>query len=164
MAFMAMKKNLDERARKKAFDEIFEKFDRNKNGTMYAKDFVREINNQGIKPDEEELRKICRIADSSGKITKADFEKYSRDSEIFKRLDKNKDGHVSVRELTSKAELAFKALDKDKDGFITKEEFSKIHSTMSPKQVKRVMERLDHDGDGKLDFEEFQKFIKPKKK
>ena len=27
-----MKKNLDERARKKAFDEIFEKFDRNKNG------------------------------------------------------------------------------------------------------------------------------------
>ena len=26
------------------------------------------------------------------------------------------------------------------------------------------MERLDHDGDGKLDFEEFQKFIKPKKK
>ena len=32
MAFMSMKKNLDERARKKAFDEIFEKFDRNKNG------------------------------------------------------------------------------------------------------------------------------------
>ena len=55
-------------------------------GTMYAKDFVREINNQvnelshfnrlleiigfnkGIKPDEEELRKICSIADSSGKV------------------------------------------------------------------------------------------------
>ena len=34
MAFMAMKKNLDERARKKAFDEIFEKFDRNKNGCV----------------------------------------------------------------------------------------------------------------------------------
>ena len=32
MAFMAMKKNLDERARKKGFDEIFDKFDRNKNG------------------------------------------------------------------------------------------------------------------------------------
>ena len=34
MAFMAMKKNLEERARKKAFDEIFEKFDRNKNGCV----------------------------------------------------------------------------------------------------------------------------------
>ena len=32
MAFMAMKKNLDDRARKKAFDEIFDKFDHNKNG------------------------------------------------------------------------------------------------------------------------------------
>ena len=30
-------------------------------------------------------------------------------------------------------------------------------------QAKRVMGRLDSDGDGKLDFEEFQKFIKPKK-
>ena len=30
-------------------------------------------------------------------------------------------------------------------------------------QAKRVMSRLDNDGDGKLDFEEFKKFIKPKK-
>ena len=41
-------------------------------------------------------------------ITKADFDKYSRNSEIFKALDKNKDGHVSVTEVTSKAKLAFK--------------------------------------------------------
>ena len=41
-------------------------------------------------------------------VTKSDFEKYSRDSEIFKALDKNKDGKVSARELTSKAEMAFK--------------------------------------------------------
>jgi len=53
-------------------------------------------------------------------------------------LDKNKDGRVSATELTSKAEMAFKALDKDHDGFITKEEFARIHKTMSPKQVVRV--------------------------
>ena len=32
MAFMAMRRPLEERARKKEFDEIFEKFDHNKNG------------------------------------------------------------------------------------------------------------------------------------
>ena len=32
MAFMAMNKNLNEKARKKEFDEIFIKFDHNKNG------------------------------------------------------------------------------------------------------------------------------------
>ena len=32
MAFMAMKKNLDERAKKKALDDIFTKFDHKRNG------------------------------------------------------------------------------------------------------------------------------------
>ena len=37
MAFMAMRKNLDERARKKEFDEIFLKFDHNRNGKWTAR-------------------------------------------------------------------------------------------------------------------------------
>lgn len=79
-----MKKNLDERARKKAFDEIFDKFDRNKNGcdkvliiwlfiymifkgTMYAKDFVREINNQvkRIVVQRQRLKCLVLIRESS---------------------------------------------------------------------------------------------------
>ena len=68
-------------------------------------------------------------------------------------------------------------MDKDHDGYISKSEFASINKYMSPKQVlfvgkyrilntmcqvKRVMGRFDNDGDGKLDFEEFQKFIKKK--
>ena len=95
MAFMAMKKNLDERARKKGFDEIFDKFDRNKNGlyhdidhwhdscmqnlycnfwwsffpgTMYVKDFLRELKMQDIKVSDSELEKICKIADKTGRV------------------------------------------------------------------------------------------------
>ena len=79
---------------------------------------------QGIKITDEEMEKISSMADKSGlvilkshksdilpiifQMRKADFEKYSRDSQIFKDLDKNKDGHVSVTEVTSKAEMAFK--------------------------------------------------------
>ena len=40
-------------------------------------------------------------------ISRADFETYFQDSEIFKALDKNHDGHVTLTEATSKAELAF---------------------------------------------------------
>ena len=35
MAFMAMRRNLDERARKKELDEVFNKFDRNKDGRFF---------------------------------------------------------------------------------------------------------------------------------
>ena len=38
MAFMAMRKNLDERAKKKGLDEIFDKFDHNKDGEKAEKD------------------------------------------------------------------------------------------------------------------------------
>ena len=34
MAFMAMKKNLDDRAKRKALNEIFAKFDHNRNGKL----------------------------------------------------------------------------------------------------------------------------------
>ena len=85
MAWMAMKKNLDERARKKGFDEIFMKFDHNKNGRIkkkyhetfiwenilgkiYVKDFVREIKMQGVKVGDADLEQICKIADKSGQV------------------------------------------------------------------------------------------------
>ena len=43
MAFMAMRKNLDERARKKELDAIFSKFDRNHNGERVGKYYDAQI-------------------------------------------------------------------------------------------------------------------------
>ena len=40
MAFMAMRKNLDERQRKKNFDEIFKKFDHNHNQRVAIREFT----------------------------------------------------------------------------------------------------------------------------
>jgi len=157
---MAMRKNLDERARKKAFDAIFKRFDYNHNGKLFIKDFVEELEMQEIHLDEEEIEKISGFADAEGQISRADFNQYCRHSHLFQSLDKNKDGVVSDIEVTSKAELAFKALDKNHDGFISRKEFTKISKNLTSDQISAVLDKFDKDGDGKLDYEEFKKLLK----
>ena len=44
MAFMAMRKNLDDRHRKKNFDEIFKKFDHNHNQRVSIREFTEVLN------------------------------------------------------------------------------------------------------------------------
>ena len=91
---------------------------------MYVKDFLKEIDKLNIKIGQEELDEINRISDSTGKvsqnisffkqvtpfiqITKAEFEKHCHHSEVYKALDKNRDGTIASHELDSKAEMAFK--------------------------------------------------------
>jgi hypothetical protein len=81
---VAMRKNLDERARRKAFDAIFKRFDYNHNGKndetnkinikklnlgkLFIKDFVDELEMQEILLDEEEIEKISAFADAEGQV------------------------------------------------------------------------------------------------
>ena len=86
MAFMAMRKNLDDRARKKGLDSIFNKFDRNQNGKkllvinathgilyimtgkIFIKDLVSSLLEQGHKVGEDEVRKLRSLADCDGQV------------------------------------------------------------------------------------------------
>merc|ERR1711902_387138 len=144
MAFMAMRKNLDERARRKELDAIFAKFDHNHNGRIYIKDFLAELKDHDIEISQAEVKKIMESSDREGQLSRSNFESYCRDSALMKSLDKNNDGIVSELEMTSKHEMAFKALDKN--------------------NVDAVMAKFDKDGDGKLDYEEFKKMIQKRKK
>jgi len=155
-----MRRNLDERAQRKAFDGVFAKFDHNQNGKLFLKDYYDELKNHDIELDEAEKKKIEALADIHGQVSKHDFQKYSKSSALFQSLDQNKDGIVNVTEMTSKAEMAFKALDKNNDGYLSKNEFNKLLKNLSKEQAAKVMEKFDKDGDGKLDFEEFQKMLR----
>jgi len=107
---MAMRKNLDERARKKELDAIFAKFDHNHNGRIYIKDFLAELKDQDIEISQAEVKKIMEFSDREGQLNRANFESYCRDSSLMKSLDKNNDGIVSELEMTSKHEMAFKVI------------------------------------------------------
>ena len=80
-----MKRLGDERARRKGFENVFDRFDKNKNGrhclggqniflflivpgSMYVKDFLKEIDKLNIRIGQEELDEINRISDSTGKV------------------------------------------------------------------------------------------------
>merc|ERR1712183_209628 len=110
MAFMAMRRNLDERARRKELDAIFAKFDHNHNGRIYIKDFLAELKDQDIEISQAEVKKIMEFSDREGQLSRSNFESYCRDSSLMKSLDKNHDGIVSELEMTSKHEMAFKVI------------------------------------------------------
>ena len=100
---MAMRKTMDERARKKALDAIFNRFDFNQNGEVFCeklsynvkhvisgkifiKDFFDELEMQEIEVNQEEIEKITKFSDTEGqvKLFKEKSEKKRSLSPIFK--------------------------------------------------------------------------------
>ena len=65
---MAMKKGLDSRAQRKAFEAIFAKFDHNKNGKLYLSDYYEELRLHDIEIDDEEKAKIESYAKDNGQV------------------------------------------------------------------------------------------------
>ena len=67
-------------------------------------------------------------------------------------------GHIDKGDLT-KLKLAFEEMDTDLDGFIRAEELENAEQTLEGSSFKykwhQVLKRLDFDGDGGIDYQEF---------
>ena len=57
------------------------------------------------------------------------------------------------------AEIAFSLFDQNRDGFISSKEMIKKSKTLTPRQVDKVFEKFDTDGDGRLSFAEFKRMM-----
>ncbi|MGH0180474.1 UNVERIFIED_CONTAM: hypothetical protein FKN15_004397 [Acipenser sinensis] len=72
---------------------------------------------------------------------------------------------ISVEELAEMRE-AFRVLDRDGNGFISKQELGMAMRSLGhmPSEVELaiIMQRLDMDGDGHVDFDEFMTILGPK--
>ncbi|ELT99615.1 hypothetical protein CAPTEDRAFT_148693 [Capitella teleta] len=123
----------------------------------------------------KDLAKICRKYKYFGPATQL--------QRVFDRADENKDKKLSyeeymiamglqprIRPKKQQAEEAnpmqirilkeiFEAFDQDKNGVIDREElaqvFAELGKTYSEKQVQRMIDLVDKDGTGTLDYEEF---------
>ena len=54
--------------------------------------------------------------------------------QIFKDLDKNEDGKISIKEVKGPLKKDFKKIDLNEDGFITKEELKKAPKQKRPER------------------------------
>ena len=100
-------------------------------------------------------------------------EKLSEIQDMFKRVDKNNDGIISLDELRTVLETIFKHLpshridkmltdaDRDKDGQISYEEFYRVLKRKSKKnKLLKAFKTFDTNGDGKISLEELMEVLK----
>jgi Ca2+-binding EF-hand superfamily protein len=78
----------------------------------------------------------------------------------LQRLDANKDGTVTLEEMLSTREPRFARLDVNKDGAIDAKEVETQARERSEYWSKRLVRRFDHDRDGKITKDEFDRYAR----
>lgn len=161
MAAFMIGKSLKARRQNEAIGKLFDEADKNGNGRISVREYVKIFSEHGIAVAEDEVRKVSELANENGEVTKDDFLHYAKTSDFFRQqMDKtDEDSVMAKKEAIAKAERAFNIFDKDNDGYITKDEFAKMSKKLNKDQIEAVFSKFDKDGDGVLSFEEFKKML-----
>jgi len=130
----------------------FNLFDVKKQNFLSADDLDDILRAMGFRPSKEELQEILEEIDEdgSGEIEFGEFCQL-----CAKFLVEEPD------EETMKAELkeAFRVYDRDGAGFITTDQLREIIAELDPRLTKEdldgIIEEIDEDGSGTMDFDEF---------
>jgi len=87
--------------------------------------------------------------------------------ELLAELDEDGDGTVSIDEFAAaqaagrmassaqEIKASFDMFDKDNDGFVTHKEIEEICSFLSPEATKQLIQEVDNNNDGKINFNEW---------
>ena len=76
---------------------------------------------------------------------------------MFERLDLNKDGAIDKGEIAASRETRFTTSDTNADGLLTEAEIMAAAKGRAERRVKRMLSRLDRDGDGAISRVEYDK-------
>merc|ERR1711962_159774 len=140
----------------KCLKTCFDLFDSKKQDFLSADDLDEILRAMGFRPSKEELMDILAEIDEdgSGEIEFAEFCKL-----CAKFLVEDPDIETMKRELKD----ALRIYDKAGEGFITMETLrgliSELLSPLSPEELDGIIEELDEDGSGTMDFDEFREMM-----
>uniref|UniRef100_A0A673GEA9 Calcium-binding protein 5-like n=1 Tax=Sinocyclocheilus rhinocerous TaxID=307959 RepID=A0A673GEA9_9TELE len=151
--------------------EAFNEFDKDKDGLISCKDLGNLMRTMGYMPTEMELIELGQNINMNLKENKgggggvSNYDLFLVDFEDFLELMAPKllaetAGMIGVKELRD----AFKEFDMDGDGSITTEELRSAMSKllgehMNHREIDAVVQEVDNNGDGTVDFEEFVKML-----
>ncbi|KAK7261613.1 hypothetical protein RIF29_27928 [Crotalaria pallida] len=134
---------------------IFQLFDRNGDGRITKKELNDSLENLGIFIPDMELTNMIEKIDVNGDGC-VDIDEFG---ELYQSIMDERDEEEDMRE-------AFNVFDQNRDGFITVEELRSVLSSLGLKQgrtvedCKKMIMKVDVDGDGKVDYKEFKQMMK----
>merc|ERR1712112_194663 len=148
-----------------AVDEIkclkvcFDLFDTKKVEFLSADDLGEIMRAMGFRPTEEELKNLLEEIDEDGS-GEIEIGEFCRLCATF--LVEDPDMETMKRELKD----AFRIYDKEGNGFITTETLrgliGELLAPLTEEELEGILEELDEDGSGSMDFDEFCEMIMTK--
>merc|ERR1711923_106383 len=136
----------------KCLKNCFDLFDAKKQDFLSADDLDEILRAMGFRPSKEELQEILKEIDEdgSGEIEFGEFCQL-----CAKFLVEDPDMETMKRELKD----AFRIYDKEGQGYITTETLrgliSELLAPLTSEELDGIIEELDEDGSGTMDFDEF---------
>ncbi|XVF65566.1 hypothetical protein PTKIN_Ptkin09bG0258900 [Pterospermum kingtungense] len=134
--------------------KVFEMFDKNGDGRITKEELNHSLENLGIFIPDGELSQMIEKIDVNGDNC-VDIDEFG---ELYQSLMDNKDEEEDMKE-------AFNVFDQNGDGYISVDELRSVLVSLGLKQgktiedCKRMIMKVDADGDGRVDFMEFKKMM-----
>ena len=137
---------------RKDFQDIFDQFDKDKDGKISAKELENAMVSMGQNPTNEEIKEMMEEADLN-KDGKIDFE------EFLNLMTRNSQETQTEDEVIN----AFRVFDKEGNGLISSAELKHIMMTigdkMTEEEADEMVNEADIDEDGMINYEEFVRMM-----